>query len=73
MIRPIFQEYVYAPTPGKRKHQEDLVGRVGHRRQRVAGEDGKRDALREKSLAELRAAKFAADQRSFGRLDDAHV
>jgi hypothetical protein len=33
-----------------RQRQQDLVGRVGHRRERVGGEHGKRDALREQRV-----------------------
>ena len=42
--------------------QEDLVGGVGDRRQRVAGEHRQRDALREQRLPELVAAQRSADE-----------
>ena len=43
---------------GHRQHDEDLVGGVGDRRERVAGENRQRDALRQQRLA--RAARSAA-------------
>ena len=45
--------------------QQDLVGRVGHRRQRVAGEDGQRQLLGQQGLAEAVAAHRAAEQHPF--------
>lgn len=42
--------------------QQDLLGRVRHRRQRVAGEHGQRDALGEKLLVLLGAAQSASQK-----------
>ena len=52
---------------GQPERQEDLVGGVGHRGERVAGEDGEREALGEEGLAEPVAAHRAAEDHA---LDD---
>jgi hypothetical protein len=49
---------------GHRQGQEDLVRRVGDRRQSVTGEHRQRDPLRKQRLTELGTAKFAADEQS---------
>ena len=56
-----------------RQHDEDLVGRVGHGGQGVAGEDRQRDPLREQRLAQLGAPQLAAQQDPLGDIADTHV
>ncbi len=48
----------------QREDQQDLLRRVSHRGQRVAGEDRKCDELREKRLAELFVAKRPTDDKA---------
>jgi len=61
---------------GRREHQEDLVRRVGDRGERVAGEDGQGDLLRQEGLPLLAAPQLAADDQPFrdiGHLHDARA
>ncbi len=58
---------------GHREHDEDLVRCVGHRRQRVAREDGQRDALRQQRVSQLGAAQLAAEQDPLRDISDAHT
>ena len=48
-------------------------GRVGHRGQRVAREDGEGDPLRKKGLAKLGAAELAPEQDPLGDISNAHT
>ena len=61
---PTFQEKEYAAKPGDPQHEEDLVGRVGDRREGVAGEHRERDPLGQQRLAETVAAHGAAEQQA---------
>ena len=47
---------------GEAEHQQDLVGGVGDRRQRVAGEDRQGQLLGQEGLAEPVAAHRAAEE-----------
>ena len=47
---------------GETEHEHDLVGRVGHRRERVAREDREREPLGQKGLPELVAAHRATEE-----------
>ena len=57
---------------GHGEHDEDLVRRVRHRRQRVAGEDRESDPLRQQGLPQLAAAELAAQQDPLGNVADTH-
>jgi hypothetical protein len=57
---------------GHREHDEHLVGRIGDRRQRVTGEDGQGNALREQRLPELRAPELATEDDALRNATDSH-
>ncbi len=57
---------------GDREHDEDLVRRVGDRRQRVAGEHREGDLLGKQRLAELRATELATQQDPLRDVADTH-
>ena len=57
---------------GDGQHDEDLVGRVGHRGQGVAGEDGQRDPLGQQRLPQLAAAQLATQEDALGDIADTH-
>ena len=57
---------------GERQHDEDLVGRVGDRREGVAGEDGQRDPLRQQGFAKLGTAELLAEEDPLGDVADTH-
>ena len=69
---PIFHDQTYAEAPGQRQHDEDLVGGVGDRRERVAGEDRQGDPLGQQRLAQLGAAQLAPEQDPLGDVADTH-
>ena len=52
--------------PGEREGQQDLVGRVRDRRERVRREHGQRDALGDEGVAEPVAADGTSEQQAFG-------
>ena len=54
--------------PGEGQGQQDLVGRVGDRGQRVRGEHRQRDPFGQQGLAQLGAAELAADEEPLGDL-----
>ena len=58
--------------PGDREHDEDLVGRVGDRGERVAREDRERDALGQQRLPELAAAQLATQEDPLRDISEAH-
>jgi len=47
---------------GQAEHEHDLVGRVGHRGERVAGEDRQREALGQEGLPQPVAAHGSTDE-----------
>ena len=57
---------------GDGQHDEDLVRCVGHRRQRVAGEDREGDALGQQGLPQLAAPQLATQEDSLGDIADTH-
>ena len=57
---------------GDGEHDEDLVGRVRHRGQRVAGEHRQGDPLGEERLPQLAAAELATQQDPLGHVADTH-
>ena len=57
---------------GQRQGEQDLVGRVGHRGQRVGREHRKRDPLRQQGLTQLSAAQLTAHQQTFAHVRQAH-
>ncbi len=58
--------------PREGQHDEDLVGGVGHRRERVAGEDRERDPLGQERLAQLGATELASQQDPLGDVPNSH-
>jgi len=56
----------------RRQHDEDLVGRVGDRGERVAGEDRQRDPLGQQRLTELGAAQLSSQQDPLRDVADTH-
>ena len=54
--------------PGDAQREEDLVRRIGHRRESVAGEHRKRDPFGQQRLVQAVAAHGAAEQQPLERI-----
>src|SRR5204863_7239777 len=54
---------------GCNQHDEGRLGRIGHRRERVRGEDRERKRLREQRLLDLATGHRAADDRALEGAD----